>query len=77
MGGVDPKDASEKADRLLFELGIKDNKLDNLLQLPAQQLLDAVNRMPPFLPARPGGITGSDNRLNGLFSGGRRAISAR
>ena len=66
LRGVDPKDASEKADRLLFELGIKDNKLDNLLQLPAQQLLDAVNRMPPFLRLGPGGLQVPTTALMGF-----------
>jgi para-nitrobenzyl esterase len=56
LRGVDPKDASEKTDRLLFELGIKENKLENLLQTPAQQLLKAVNRMPPFVRRGPGGL---------------------
>jgi para-nitrobenzyl esterase len=54
--GVEPKDAAEKTDRLLFELGIKENRLERLLQTPAQQLLEAVNRMPPFLRRGPGGL---------------------
>ena len=56
LRGVDPKDASEKTDRLLFELDIRENKLERLLQLPAPQLLEAVNRMPPFLRLGPGGL---------------------
>jgi para-nitrobenzyl esterase len=39
---VDPKDATSTAERLLAELGIKNNQIDKLQQLPAQQLLDAL-----------------------------------
>ena len=56
LRGVDPKDASEKADRFLFEQGIKENKIERLQQIPAQQLLEALNRMPPFLRRGPGGM---------------------
>jgi len=56
LRGLEPKDASDKTDRLLFELGIQDNKMERLLQMPAQQVLDGVNRMPPFLRLGPGGL---------------------
>jgi para-nitrobenzyl esterase len=35
-------------------LGLKTNQIDKLQQLPAQQLIDAVNRLPPI--ERPSGI---------------------
>lgn len=44
--GVERKDATEMAERLLSELGLKKNELDKLQQLPAQQILDAVTRLP-------------------------------
>jgi len=46
LRGVERKDATDLAERLLAELGLKTNQIDKLQQLPAQQLLDAVNRLP-------------------------------
>jgi para-nitrobenzyl esterase len=66
LRGVDPQDATEKTDRLLFELEIKENKLERLLQMPAQQLLEAVNRMPPFLRRGPGGLQVQTTALMGF-----------
>jgi len=55
LRGVDAKDASDVAERLLAVLGVKTNEIDKLQQLPAQRLLDALND----LPGRPAiGITG-------------------
>jgi para-nitrobenzyl esterase len=56
LRGVDPKDASERADRLLFELGIRNNKIERLLQVSAHQLLAAMNQMPSFMRLGPGGL---------------------
>jgi para-nitrobenzyl esterase len=50
LWGVEPKIATDTAERILAELNIKANKIDKLQQLPAQQLLDAVNTL---LPERP------------------------
>jgi len=47
--GVERKDATDLAEHLLAELGLKANQIDKLQQLPAQQLLDAVNRLPSGL----------------------------
>jgi para-nitrobenzyl esterase len=66
LRGVALKDAAEKTDRLLFELDIKDHPLEKLLQLPAQQLLEAVNRMPPFLRRGPGGLQIPTSSLMGF-----------
>lgn len=44
--GVERKDATDLAERLLAELGLKANQIDKLQQLPAQQLLDAVKLLP-------------------------------
>jgi para-nitrobenzyl esterase len=56
LRGLEPTDAAEKADRLLFELGIQENKIERLLQLPARQLLDGLNKMPPYIRRGPGGM---------------------
>jgi len=45
MRGVEPKDATDFAQRLLAKLDIKANEIDKLQQLPAQQLLDAVGAL--------------------------------
>jgi para-nitrobenzyl esterase len=57
LRGVEPKDATDFAERLLAELGLKANQIDKLQQLPAQQLLDAVNRLPSI--QRPTGMIGT------------------
>ena len=44
--GVDAKDASDLAERLLAALNIKVNEIEKLQEVPAQQLLDALNRLP-------------------------------
>lgn len=54
LRGVEAKDASDIAERLLAVLGIKKNEIDKLQKVPAQQLLDALDK----LPGRPG-IAGS------------------
>jgi para-nitrobenzyl esterase len=46
LRGVEAKEATDIAERLLAELGLKANDIDKLQELPAQQLLDAVNRLP-------------------------------
>ncbi|MEW6185874.1 MAG: carboxylesterase/lipase family protein [Thermodesulfobacteriota bacterium] len=56
LRGVPVKEASAAADRFLFELGVKNNILERLQQIPAQQLLQALNRMPPFIRRGPGGL---------------------
>ena len=43
--GVEPKAATDLAKRLLAKLDIKANQVEKLQQLPAQQLLDAVNTL--------------------------------
>jgi para-nitrobenzyl esterase len=48
---VEPKAAAEIAERLLAKLGIKANQIDKLQQVPAQQLLDALDTI---IPARSG-----------------------
>jgi para-nitrobenzyl esterase len=54
LWAVEPKDATDRAERLLAKLDIKANQLDKLQALPAQQLLDAVNTLPPA--RRPTGV---------------------
>jgi para-nitrobenzyl esterase len=54
--GVERKDATELTEGFLSVLGLKANEVDKLQQLPAQQLLDALGKMPPL--QRPGGIMG-------------------
>jgi para-nitrobenzyl esterase len=44
--GVDAKDASDLAERLLAALNIKVTEIEKLQEVPAQQLLDALNRLP-------------------------------
>ena len=50
LRGVEAKDASDVAERLLDVLDIKKNEIDKLQKVPAHQLLDALNK----LPGRPG-----------------------
>jgi para-nitrobenzyl esterase len=57
LRGVEAKEATDLAERLLAELGLKANQIDKLQQLPAQQLLDAVNRLPSI--RRPTGMIGT------------------
>jgi para-nitrobenzyl esterase len=45
--GVEPQDATDLAERLLAKLGIKENEIGKLQELPAQQLLDAMNSLSP------------------------------
>jgi para-nitrobenzyl esterase len=47
LRGVEPKDATDLAERLLAKLDIKANQIDKLQKIPAQELLDAVNKLPP------------------------------
>ena len=42
LRGVEPKIATETAERILAELNIKANEIDKLQQLPIQQVLDAM-----------------------------------
>ncbi|UCH43783.1 MAG: carboxylesterase/lipase family protein, partial [Dehalococcoidales bacterium] len=42
MRGLEPKVATETAERILAKLGIKANELEKLQQLPVQQVLDAM-----------------------------------
>jgi para-nitrobenzyl esterase len=58
LRGRAPKDATDFAERLLAKLGIKANQVDKLQQLPAQQLLDAVNSLSPQQPV-PGRLMGA------------------
>ncbi|HEY42257.1 MAG TPA: carboxylesterase/lipase family protein [Dehalococcoidia bacterium] len=44
--GVDANDASDLAERLLAALNIKVNEIEKLQEVPAQQLLDALNQLP-------------------------------
>jgi para-nitrobenzyl esterase len=46
LRGIEPKEATDMAERLLAGLGIKKNQIDKLQQMPAQQLLDAVSKLP-------------------------------
>lgn len=46
LRGVEAKDASDIAERLLAALGIKKNEINKLQELPVQQLLDALNKLP-------------------------------
>jgi para-nitrobenzyl esterase len=52
LRGRNPKAATDFAERLLFKLSIKKNQIDKLQQMPAQQLLDAVNSLSPQRPDR-------------------------
>ena len=54
LRGVEAKDASDIAERLLAVLGVKKNEIAKLQKVSAQQLLDALDK----LPGRPG-IAGS------------------
>lgn len=54
------KDATEMASMLMAGLGIKPGEIDKLQQMPAQQLLEAVNT---FVPSRPRSPDGTDDAL--------------
>ncbi len=57
LRGRDPGDATDLAERLLASLDIKASEIDKLQQLPAQQVLDAVNAA-ASRPAGPGRAAG-------------------
>jgi para-nitrobenzyl esterase len=70
LRGVEAKEASDIAERLLAVLGIKKNEIDKLQKIPAQQLLDALDK----LPGRPGVIgtglpTGAIMRFSPVVDG--------
>jgi len=46
LRGVEAKEASDLAERLLAVLGIKRNEIHKLQEVSAQQLLDALNKLP-------------------------------
>ena len=50
LQGVEPKDATDLVERLLAKLNIKANQIEKLQELPAQQLLDAMNTLMPGQP---------------------------
>ena len=50
LRGRDPKQATDLAERLLAKLNIKTNEIEKLHELPAQQLLDAVETVAPERP---------------------------
>ena len=50
LRGVEPKDATDFAERLLSRLNIKTNEINRLQEIPAQQLLDALNSLSPQQP---------------------------
>lgn len=55
LRGVERKDATDMAERLLAALGLKANQIDKLQQVPAQQLLETVNaKLPERRRAGPG-----------------------
>jgi len=47
LRGVEPKEATDLAERLLAQLNIKANEINKLQELPTQQILDAVNALLP------------------------------
>jgi len=50
LRGRDPKDATDLAERLLAKLDIRADEIEKLQELPAQQLLDAVDTISPERP---------------------------
>ena len=46
LRGVEAGEATDLAERLLAELGLKGNQVDKLQEAPAQQLLDTLNLLP-------------------------------
>ncbi len=71
LRGVEPRDATDFAERLLAKLDIKTNEIEKLQQLPAQQLLDAVNSLLPGQPrmGMMGPPTGAVMRLSPVVDG--------
>ncbi len=56
LRGVEAKEATDIAERLIAALGLKNNEIDKLQTIPAQQVLEALDK----LPGRPaGGIAGT------------------
>ena len=50
LRGVEPKDATNLAERLLSKLDIRADQIEKLQELPTQQVLDAVNALMPVQP---------------------------
>ncbi|MFC1820948.1 carboxylesterase/lipase family protein [Thermodesulfobacteriota bacterium] len=50
LRGVDPKHATSLAEKILDKLDIKANKIESLQQIPAQQLMEAVDTLPTGQP---------------------------
>jgi para-nitrobenzyl esterase len=71
LRGVEHKDATDFAERLLSKLNIKTNEVNKLQEVPAQQLLDAVNSLSPQQPpmGMMGMPTGAIMRLSPVVDG--------
>ena len=50
LRGVEPKDATDLAERLLSKLDIRADQIEKLQELPTKQVLDAVNALMPAQP---------------------------
>jgi len=66
LRGKEPKDATSLAERLLSKLGLEANQIDKLQELPAQQLLDALNTLSSHRPGT--GMTGIGSRAVMMLS---------
>jgi para-nitrobenzyl esterase len=69
LRGVEAKDASDIAERLLAVLNIKKNEIRKLQELPAQQLLDALNQLPGRPTVTAGTPTGAIMRFSPVVDG--------
>ena len=71
LRGIEPKDATDFAERLLAKLDIKANQIEKLQELPPQQLLDAVNSLMPGQPrmGMMGAPAGAVMRLSPVVDG--------
>jgi para-nitrobenzyl esterase len=69
LRGVEAKDASDIAERLLAVLNIKKNEIRKLHELPAQQLLDALNQLPGRSTVTAGTPSGAIMRFSPVVDG--------
>jgi para-nitrobenzyl esterase len=69
LRGVEKKEASDIAERLLVALNIKKNEINKLQELPAQQLLDALDKLPGRAALTAGTPTGAIMRFSPVVDG--------
>jgi para-nitrobenzyl esterase len=69
LRGVEAKDASDVTERLLAALNIKKDEIKKLQELPAQQILEALDKLPGRAAVTAGTPTGAIMRFSPVVDG--------